>query len=101
MTTTQPNPKALPVMTLQLRWSTFIQGLWFVFGFATFIIGVMGLASTALGDVFFAGRKIVPIIGGIALIIFGRRTAEDDASRIVIGAVSSVTRSCGLAIDIA
>jgi cytochrome c-type biogenesis protein len=45
--------------------------LWFVFGFGTFIIGVMGLATTALGDVFFEARDLVRYIGGVALIVFG------------------------------
>ena len=58
-------------MTANRRWSTFVQGLWFVFGFATFIVGVMGLATTALGDVFYEGRDIIRYIGGIALLVFG------------------------------
>lgn len=58
-------------MTSKRRWATFVQGLWFVLGFGTFIIGVMGLATTALGDVFFEGRDIVRYIGGVALIVFG------------------------------
>jgi cytochrome c-type biogenesis protein len=63
-------------MTAQRRWSTFVQGLWFVLGFATFIVGVMGLVSTALGDVFYEGRDIVRYIGGIALILFGLFTLK-------------------------
>ncbi len=61
----------VPVMTSARRWSTFVQGLWFVLGFATFIMGVMGLVSTAIGDLFFEGRRIISFIGGLALIIFG------------------------------
>lgn len=53
------------------RASTFVQGLWFVSGFATFIIGVMGLATTALGDLFFVARDAVRYVGGVAMIAFG------------------------------
>lgn len=53
------------------RLATFVQGLFFVAGFATFIIGFLGLASTALGDVFFDLRRPISVIGGIALILFG------------------------------
>jgi cytochrome c-type biogenesis protein len=53
------------------RTSTFIQGAWFVAGFATFIIGVMGLATTALGDLFFEARDAVRYIGGVMMIAFG------------------------------
>ena len=53
------------------RASTFLQGVWFVLGFATFIVGVMGLATTALGDVFFEARNVVRIVGGVAMIVFG------------------------------
>jgi cytochrome c-type biogenesis protein len=60
-----------PIMTRARRWTTFVQGLWFVLGFATFIMGVMGLVSTAIGDLFYDGRKIISFIGGLALIIFG------------------------------
>jgi cytochrome c-type biogenesis protein len=64
-------PSVANTTTAKHRWSTFVQGLWFVFGFATFIVGVMGLATTALGDVFYEGRDIVRYVGGIALIVFG------------------------------
>ena len=53
------------------RLSTFIQGVWFVLGFATFIIGVLGLIGTVLGDLFFDARKILQIAGGVMLIGFG------------------------------
>jgi cytochrome c-type biogenesis protein len=53
------------------RASTFVQGIWFVSGFATFIVGIMGLATTALGDVFFEARDVIRYVGGIAMIAFG------------------------------
>jgi cytochrome c-type biogenesis protein len=72
---TMPSPVAAAAarqpMTARHRWATFIQGVWFVLGFATFVIGVMGLATTALGDVFYDGREIIRLLGGAALIVFG------------------------------
>jgi cytochrome c-type biogenesis protein len=53
------------------RWTTFIQGLFFVAGFGTFVIGFLGLASTALGDVFYDARQVISVIGGAAMILFG------------------------------
>jgi len=53
------------------RLATFVQGLFFVAGFGTFIIGFLGLASTALGDVFFDLRQAISVIGGVAMILFG------------------------------
>jgi len=55
----------------QRRWATFIQGLFFVAGFGTFVIGFLGLASTALGDLFYDARQIISAIGGIVMILFG------------------------------
>lgn len=56
---------------VQRRASTFVQGVWFVSGFATFIVGIMGLATTALGDVFFEARDAIRYVGGAAMIAFG------------------------------
>jgi len=50
---------------------TFIQGLFFVAGFATFIIGIFGFIGTLLGDYIYAARDAVRIVGGLALIVFG------------------------------
>lgn len=58
-------------LTRAQRWNTFKQGLIFVAGFATFIVGVFGFVGTLLGDVFYDLREIVRVVGGIALIIFG------------------------------
>lgn len=60
-----------PSATARRRSSTFVQGVWFVGGFATFIVGIMGLATTALGDVFFEARDVVRYVGGAAMIVFG------------------------------
>ncbi|MDW8407415.1 MAG: cytochrome c biogenesis protein CcdA [Anaerolineae bacterium] len=53
------------------RLATFVQGVFFVAGFGAFIIGFLGLASTALGDLFFDLRPAFSLIGGVALILFG------------------------------
>lgn len=58
-------------MTRARRWHTFRQGVLFVAGFATFIIGVFGFVGTLLGDVFYDLRDVVRVVGGVALIIFG------------------------------
>ncbi len=74
---TIPTPvKPVITMSRERRWATFAQGLWFVFGFATFIIGAMGLATTVLGDVIYDAKEIVRIVGGIALIVFGLFTLK-------------------------
>jgi cytochrome c-type biogenesis protein len=53
------------------RWHTFVQGLLFVAGFATFVIGLFGFVGTLLGDVFYDMREAVRIVGGAVLIVFG------------------------------
>ena len=58
-------------LTLEQRWSTLKQGLIFVAGFATFVVGVFGFVGTLMGDVFYDLRDPVRVIGGIALIVFG------------------------------
>ncbi|MDW8352849.1 MAG: cytochrome c biogenesis protein CcdA [Anaerolineae bacterium] len=58
-------------LTRAQRWHTFAQGLIFVVGFATFIIGVFGFVGTLLGDVFYDSREVVRVLGGVALIVFG------------------------------
>ena len=63
-------PQALSTAA-QHRVATFVQGLFFVAGFATFIVGLFGLIGTVLGDYFYAARDAVRVIGGIALIVFG------------------------------
>ncbi len=50
---------------------TFVQGLFFVSGFATFIVGIFGFVGTLLGDTIYAARDVVRIVGGLALIVFG------------------------------
>lgn len=47
------------------------QGILFVVGFATFILGLFGVSGTLLGDVFYEARDIVRIVGGIVLVLFG------------------------------
>lgn len=63
-------PAAMPLTQAQ-RWNTLKQGLFFVAGFATFIIGFFGVAGTVLGDVFYDLRDWVRIIGGVMMIVFG------------------------------
>lgn len=58
-------------LTRAQRWHTFTQGLIFVAGFATVVIGVFGFVGTLLGDVFYDLRDAVRIIGGATLIVFG------------------------------
>jgi len=62
------------VMTGAQRWRTFGQGLVFLAGFATFIVGFFGFVGTLLGDVVYDARDVVRIVGGVALIIFGAFT---------------------------
>ena len=58
-------------LTQAQRWNTLKQGIFFVAGFATFIIGFFGVAGTVLGDVFYDLRDWVRIIGGVMMIVFG------------------------------
>ena len=58
-------------ISTQQRMVTFVQGLFFVAGFATFIVGLFGFIGTVLGDYFFEAKEVVRIVGGVALIIFG------------------------------
>lgn len=68
----QPSVRAVAVpLTRAQRWRTFWQGLIFVAGFATFVVGVFGFVGTLLGDVFYDLREGVRVVGGIALIVFG------------------------------
>ncbi|BCX04507.1 MAG: hypothetical protein KatS3mg053_2445 [Candidatus Roseilinea sp.] len=68
----QPSARAATVpLTRAQRWRTFNQGLIFVAGFATFVVGVFGFVGTLLGDVFYDLREVVRVLGGIALIVFG------------------------------
>lgn len=68
----QPSTRAAASpLTRAQRWHTFKQGLIFVAGFATFVVGVFGFVGTLLGDVFYDLRDAVRIVGGIALVIFG------------------------------
>lgn len=62
---------ALNALSTRERLATFVQGLFFVAGFATFIIGLFGFVGTLLGDVFYDARDAVRIIGGVVLIVFG------------------------------
>jgi len=60
-----------PLTSPAQRWHTFSQGLLFVAGFATFVIGLFGFVGTLLGDVFYDLREAVRIVGGVVLIVFG------------------------------
>jgi len=69
---TQPSARAIAApLTCAQRWRTFWQGLIFVSGFATFVVGVFGFVGTLLGDVFYDLRDGVRVVGGMALIVFG------------------------------
>lgn len=69
---TQPSARAIAApLTRAQRWRTFWQGLIFVSGFATFVVGVFGFVGTLLGDVFYDLRDGVRVVGGMALIVFG------------------------------
>jgi cytochrome c-type biogenesis protein len=59
------------LVSAQGRMVTFVQGLFFVAGFATFIIGIFGFIGTLLGDYIYAARDVVRVVGGLALILFG------------------------------
>lgn len=64
--------RAVPVAAARRnRLATFVQGLFFVAGFATFVVGFLGLATTALGDLFYEARRVISIVGGLAMIVFG------------------------------
>jgi cytochrome c-type biogenesis protein len=52
------------------RWLTFIHGLTFVLGFSTVFI-LLGLATSALGNLLFNIRDWLARIGGLVVIIFG------------------------------
>ncbi|HEY3288722.1 MAG TPA: cytochrome c biogenesis protein CcdA [Anaerolineae bacterium] len=65
---TQPQSGAI---TPHSRMVAFVQGLFFVAGFATFIVGLFGFVGTLLGDYFYAARDVVRVVGGLALIVFG------------------------------
>jgi cytochrome c-type biogenesis protein len=99
---TPVKPVAMPLTRAQ-RWNTLKQGLLFVAGFATFIIGFFGVAGTVLGDVFYDLRDWVRIIGGVMMIVFGlftlgiiripilyRDTRRDMGSMGVAGKVGGV-----------
>ncbi|MCL5997681.1 MAG: cytochrome c biogenesis protein CcdA [Chloroflexi bacterium] len=58
-------------LSTRRRMMTFVQGLFFVAGFATFIVGLFGFVGTLLGDYFYAARDVVRVVGGAALIVFG------------------------------
>jgi cytochrome c-type biogenesis protein len=53
------------------RWHIFVQGLLFVAGFSTFVVGLFGFVGTLLGDVFYDVREAVRVVGGAVLIAFG------------------------------
>jgi cytochrome c-type biogenesis protein len=59
------------VMSARVRWVTFVQGLFFVAGFATFIMGLFGFLGTLLGDYFYAAKDAIRVVGGVVLILFG------------------------------
>lgn len=61
----------LAVMPAARRWTTFKQGIFFVLGFATFIVGLFGFIGTVLGDYIYELREAVRVIGGVVLIVFG------------------------------
>jgi cytochrome c-type biogenesis protein len=63
-------PISAPITTRR-RMMTFVQGLFFVAGFATFIVGLFGFVGTLLGDYIYAARDVVRVVGGIILILFG------------------------------
>lgn len=60
-------------MTSRRRAAAFVQGLFFVAGFATFVVGIFG-ALGALSDLFFDARDAIRAIGGVLLIVFGLST---------------------------
>lgn len=54
----------------QKRWTTFVHGLAFVLGFSVVFI-LLGIASSALGNLLFNARDWIAKIGGIVVVIFG------------------------------
>jgi cytochrome c-type biogenesis protein len=68
---TNPTANAKQSVAGRRRMVTFVQGLFFVAGFATFIVGLFGFIGTLLGDYFYAARDVVRVVGGMALILFG------------------------------
>jgi cytochrome c-type biogenesis protein len=52
------------------RWNTVVQSLYFVLGFAVFIVGVFG-AVGALADAVYGLKDIIRIAGGVLMILFG------------------------------
>lgn len=64
-------PASHSILTPHRRWVTFMQGVIFVAGFGTFIMGLFGFLGTVLGDYFYAAKDAVRVIGGLALILFG------------------------------
>ncbi len=53
------------------QWHVLTQGMLFVGGFATFILGFFGVSGTLLGDLFYDARDVVRVVGGAALVVFG------------------------------
>ncbi len=70
-TTTPSISASTSSIATRRRWVTFVQGLFFVAGFATFIVGLFGFIGTLLGDYFFAAKDTVRVVGGVVLILFG------------------------------
>jgi len=52
------------------RWITFTHGLFFVLGFSVVFI-LLGVASSAIGNVLYSARVYLTKIGGIIVILFG------------------------------
>jgi cytochrome c-type biogenesis protein len=58
-----------------IRWGTFFHGLAFVLGFS-FVFIALGLAFSALSQVFYQTRDILAKVGGIIIILFGLHMTE-------------------------
>jgi cytochrome c-type biogenesis protein len=58
-----------------IRWGTFFHGLAFVLGFS-FVFIALGLAFSALSQVFYQIRDILAKVGGIIIILFGLHMTE-------------------------
>src|SRR4030067_1245515 len=54
----------------QNRWTTFSHGLAFVLGFSVVFI-LLGIATSALGNLLYNARDWIAQIGGIVVIVFG------------------------------
>ena len=52
------------------RWNTVVQSLFFVGGFAVFVVGLFG-AVGALADVIYGLKDIIRVLGGVLMIVFG------------------------------